>query len=352
MIDSVLVESVKPSQIKKIASGIDSLTLLDVYSPIQNLDNFAKDVLLGLKADKKFLSPKYFYDQKGSELFVQITKTDEYYPTRTEREIINQFSPDIIKKCENVEQLIELGSGNSEKTDILLKNFHEKRNKIDYIMIDVSDIIIESGKELLKKYDRLSVTGILSDYTRGLTLVPKIGNKAKLILFLGSSIGNFEPHEIEKFLVLTRQNLNQEDFILVGFDLVKDRKILHAAYNDTKGITKAFNLNILRRINRELEANFDLNKFEHHAFYNENRSRIEMHLVSKENQMVTIDALKIKIYFKKNESIHTENSYKFTHKMIHSYAGMANLNIIKTWTDPANYFALCLMRQNRKNICA
>ena len=318
MIDSVLVESVKPSQIKKIASGIDSLTLLDVYSPIQNLDNFAKDVLLGLKADKKFLSPKYFYDQKGSELFVQITKTDEYYPTRTEREIINQFSPDII----------------------------------DYIMIDVSDIIIESGKELLKKYDRLSVTGILSDYTRGLTLVPKIGNKAKLILFLGSSIGNFEPHEIEKFLVLTRQNLNQEDFILVGFDLVKDRKILHAAYNDTKGITKAFNLNILRRINRELEANFDLNKFEHHAFYNENRSRIEMHLVSKENQMVTIDALKIKIYFKKNESIHTENSYKFTHKMIHSYAGMANLNIIKTWTDPANYFALCLMRQNRKNICA
>ena len=326
---------------------MDNLTLFDAYSPIQNLDNFAEDVLSGLQADKKFLPPKYFYDQKGSELFVQITQTEEYYPTRTERFILNQFSQDIVSKCKNVEQLIELGSGTSEKTDILLRNFHKKRNKINYTMIDVSDIIIKSGKELLRKYDRLSVTGILSDYTKGLSLVPRVENKAKLLLFLGSSIGNFEPREIEKFLILSRQNLNQKDFILVGFDLAKDSKILHAAYNDTKGITREFNLNILRRINRELNANFDLNKFEHHAFYNKNRSRIEMHLISKENQIITIDALEIKINFKKNESIHTENSYKFTPEMIRAYARTTGLNIIKIWTDPLNYFALCLMRKNQ-----
>ena len=209
MIDSVLIEKVKPSHTKKITSGMDNLTLFDAYSPIQNLDNFAEDVLSGLQADKKFLPPKYFYDQKGSELFVQITQTEEYYPTRTERFILNQFSQDIVSKCKNVEQLIELGSGTSEKTDILLRNFHKKRNKINYTMIDVSDIIIKSGKELLRKYDRLSVTGILSDYTKGLSLVPRVENKAKLLLFLGSSIGNFEPREIEKFLILSRQNLNQ-----------------------------------------------------------------------------------------------------------------------------------------------
>ena len=173
----------------------------------------------------------------------------------------------------------------------------------------------------------------------------KIESRAKLVLFLGSSIGNFEPPEIKEFLTMTRQSLNQEDFILIGFDLVKDRDILYAAYNDAEGITKDFNLNILARINRELDANFDLNKFEHNAFFNEKQSRIEMHLVSKENQIVTIGALKTKISFKKNETIHTENSHKFTHKMICSYATDAGLQVIKTWTDPKNYFSLNLLRK-------
>jgi dimethylhistidine N-methyltransferase len=344
--DSIIIEKAKPLKITQRIGDTDGLMILDDSSN-QNYDNFARDVLEGLKAEQKFLSPKYFYDRKGSELFVKITQTDDYYPTRTEESILNHYSPEIVEECNQVNRLVELGSGSSEKTDIILNEFHKKRKAINYIPIDVSDIIINSGKKLLKKYDSLSVTGIVSDYERGLSIVSKIESRAKLVLFLGSSIGNFEPLEIKEFLTMTRQSLNQEDFILIGFDLVKDRDILYAAYNDGEGITKDFNFNILARINRELDANFDLNKFEHSAFYNENQTRIEMHLVSKENQTVTIGALKTKISLKKNETIHTENSHKFTHNMIRSYTEDAGLEVIKTWTDPKNYFSLYLLRKQK-----
>jgi len=344
LLDSVLIERAKPLEIKQRLSNVDGLTILD-DSTKQNLNNFSQDVLTGLNADKKFLSPKYFYDQRGSELFVQITQTAEYYPTRTEKSILNHYSSSIVERCENVNWLVELGSGSSEKTDSILCEFHKKRKSFNYIPIDVSDIIIDSGKKLLEKYDRLSVTGILSDYERGLSLVSNVENGAKLILFLGSSIGNFEPAEIKSFLIMTRNTLNEEDYILIGFDLVKDRDVLHAAYNDAQGITEAFNFNILSRINRELGGNFDIKKFEHKAFFNEKYSRIEMHLVSKENQSISIEALNTKIFFNKDETIHTENSHKFTPKMILSYANDADLDVVQTWTDPMDYFALCLLRK-------
>jgi dimethylhistidine N-methyltransferase len=346
LLNSVLIEKAKPLDITLKTSDGNRLTILGDSSN-HSLDNFAQDVLAGLKAEKKFLSPKYFYDQTGSELFVQITQTEEYYPTRTEKSILNHYSAQIVDKCDKVNWLVELGSGISEKTDSLLCEFHKKGKTFNYIPIDVSDIIIDSGKKLLEKYDRLSVTGILSDYERGLSLVSKVENGAKLILFLGSSIGNFEPVEIDAFLSMTRQTLGDADFILIGFDLVKDREVLQAAYNDAQGITEAFNYNILKRINRELDGNFDIGKFEHKAFFNEKHSRIEMHLVSKENQTVTIGAMNTKISFKYKETIHTENSHKFTPEMIRSYADKAELAVVETWTDPQDYFALCLLRRTR-----
>ena len=346
LLDSVLIESAKPLEIKQRVSDVDGLTILDDSSN-QNLDNFAHDILMGLKSEKKYLSPKYFYDQIGSELFVQITQTDEYYPTRTEKSILNQYSASIVDTCDNVNWLVELGSGSSEKTDTLLYEFHKKRKTFNYIPIDVSDIIIDSGKKLLEKYERLSVTGILSDYERGLSIVSNVENGAKLVLFLGSSIGNFEPMEIEAFLNMTQSILTGTDFILIGFDLVKDHNVLNAAYNDAQGVTEAFNFNILQRINRELDGDFNVNKFKHKAYFNEKYSRIEMHLVSKEHQTVSLDAVKTKISFKRNESIHTENSHKFTPKMILSYAKKANLEIVDTFTDPKDYFALCLLRKKQ-----
>jgi dimethylhistidine N-methyltransferase len=263
--------------------------------------------------------------------------------------ILNIYSTQIVDKCAEVNWLVELGSGSCEKTDSLLREFHRKRKAFNYIPIDVSDIIIDGGKKLLEKYDRLSVTGILSDYQKGLSLISKVDNGSKLILFLGSSIGNFFPSEIDSFLTMTYETLHDTDYILIGFDLVKDRQILEDAYNDDEGITKEFNLNILKRINQELDANFNPDKFEHLAYFNEEYSRIEMHLVSKKDQTVNIRALKTKISFKVGESIHTENSHKFTLDMINSHANKADLEVVETWTDPKKYFALCLLR--KKQIC-
>jgi len=342
----MLIEEANPLNMALKPTTVDGLTILGDKKHHQ-LDNFGQDVLEGLTADQKTLSPKYFYDQVGSDLFVKITKTEEYYPTRTELSLLTQYAPQIVDSCDHVNWLVELGSGSSEKTDALLCEFHTKRRTFNYIPIDVSDIIIDSGKKLLEKYDRLSVTGILSDYERGLTLVSKVENGSKLILFLGSSIGNFDQDEIVSFLKMTYQAIHYSDYILIGFDLVKDRHVLEAAYNDAQGITEEFNYNILKRINRELDGNFDLNKFEHKAYFNEQKSRIEMHLVSMENQTVTIGELNTKILFNSGESIHTENSHKFTMKMIESYAEEAQLEVFKTWTDPKDYYALCLLRKKQ-----
>jgi dimethylhistidine N-methyltransferase len=241
---------------------------------------------------------------------------------------------------------VELGSGSAEKTEPILEEFHQKNNSFNFVPIDVSDIIIESSAELLNKYDKLSITGIISEYEKGLSFVSRFKNNKKLILFLGSSIGNLNPSEIDVFLKMLRTKTNPDDFILIGFDLVKDRDILFAAYNDTSGITREFNLNILRRINRELDGEFDLNKFEHRAFFNEDHLRMEMHLVAKEAQKVNIGALQTQIEFEEKESIHTENSHKFTIEMINSYAHCAGLKLLKTWRDSQDYYALCLFKRN------
>ena len=307
-------------------------------------ESFAQDVEDGLTARAKYLLPKYFYDVRGSKLFEKITQVKEYYPTETETSILKNYVPSIYSACKKIAMIVELGSGSSVKTKIMIGEFLRNNDQIIYIPIDISNILIESSKRLLDEFPKLKISGIISDYEKGLSLVTEINKKPKLVIFLGSSIGNFDIPEIENFLDMIRESLNDDDFLLVGFDMDKDRKVLHAAYNDKQGITRDFNLNILNRINRELDADFNMDQFRHYAFFNEKKSRIEMHLVSKIDQMIKIGSLNRTIRFRQGETIHTENSYKFTREMIQNFAVKAGFSIVKKWSDPRRYFSLVLFK--------
>lgn len=307
-------------------------------------DSFADDVESGLTGHPKYLLPKYLYDEQGSELFEKITTTTEYYPTRIERTILESCISELTEICSAVDVISEMGSGSSEKTKIILDHFARKRTHLSYIPVDVSDILIESSKELINRIHNLSITGIVSEYERGLELLGQIEEKPKLILFLGSSIGNFEDDEIISLLQDVRDAMHEHDYLLIGFDLEKDHSVLNRAYNDSKGITSDFNKNILRRINRELDADFDLKNFHHYAFFNEKKHRIEMHLISTVDQRVHLGKIGRTIAFGEGESIHTENSHKFSGTLIEEYAGHADLKVEKIWKDELSYFALTLFK--------
>lgn len=302
------------------------------------------DVEDGLTSRPKYLLPKYFYDTRGSELFEKITGTKEYYPTKTEKSILQASVKELCSISGDINVIVELGSGSSEKTRILLDEFSLSRNSINYIPIDISDVIVNSSKNLCDNIKNLHVSGIISDYEKGLSLITQINDNPKLVIFLGSSIGNFALPEIIELLTMIRESLEKDDRLLIGFDMDKDRKVLHAAYNDEEGVTSQFNLNILRRLNRELGAEFELSKFRHYAFFNEKHSRIEMHLVSKEEQEVRIKGLEMTVHFRRGETIHTENSYKFTDEMIEDIAFRSGFNIINSWKDIKKYFSLILFQ--------
>ncbi len=309
------------------------------------LDTFAEDVLSGLSAPNKYLLPKYFYDDAGSQLFDRITETPEYYPKRVEKQLLADIMPDLVKATGGgLEALIELGSGTSEKTHILLKSLISAGNHFRYVPIDVSEIIIDSSERLLETYPNLCVTGIIASYEAGLGVISYLDEKRKLLVFLGSSIGNLNRSERQALLEQINDALDPGDYVLIGFDLLKDRNILHKAYNDKAGVTRQFNLNLLRRINRELGGGFDLKKFEHHAFFNSEASRIEMHLIARVAQEVRITDLEQTFSFHAGESIHTENSYKFSDAMIGNLVRAAGFSHVKTWKDPKAYFALSLIR--------
>ncbi len=307
------------------------------------INTFAEDVSLGLTAAKKFLLPKYFYDPKGSELFERICDTPEYYVTRTEAEILKIHSDEIYRANQGKNVIIELGSGTSVKTRYIINSFISHNGGLTYIPIDVSDIILPSSELLIKDFDRLTVKGVLAEYEEGLQVAGSISNKPKMIVFLGSSIGNFDLHDAKELVRKIGNIMNHADSFLVGFDLVKDEEILNAAYDDKAGVTSAFNLNILTRINSELGGEFDLSKFKHTAHFNKTESRMEMHLVSLAEQDVCIHTIKEKIHFSKDEKIHTENSYKFTDEMINDITKFAGLKLLNKWKDSKDYFALCLM---------
>ena len=314
-----------------------------------------------LASKNKYLSPKYLYDKVGSQLFEQICIQPEYYLTRTEASILSKYAPVISNLLGNNIHMIELGSGSSSKTAILLSHFSSQKKRIYYFPIDISSTILaESAQRLKSQFPKASIVGIVSDYNMGIDraaaeckVAEKVKKKnnnnnddisyTKLVLFLGSSIGNFELIEARSLLRSVRQRLNASDFLLVGFDLQKDESVLNAAYNDKAGITAKFNLNLLTRINMELGGNFKLEKFEHYAFYNHEQHRMEMHLISKIDQQLYIGALGKTFSIKKGESIHTENSYKYSLNQIDVLAKDCGFGIEKNVTDKKRWFNLALL---------
>lgn len=310
----------------------------------------------------KKIDPKYLYDKIGSQLFEQICVQPEYYLTRVELEILNSYSADIANLFKDFGQIaiIELGSGSSTKTRILLQQFVniQQNKRAYYFPVDLSNTILqETIEKLPSEFPSVEMLAIHSDYIQGIRMVEEIisskGNNRiaplnKLILFLGSSIGNFEPNEAMVFLKQIRSTLGNStnDGLLIGFDLQKDPKVLEAAYNDKNGITKKFNLNILSRINRDLGGEFDLNSFTHSAFYNVKKGRVEMHLVSRINQKIKINSIGKTVTFGKGESIHTENSYKYSIWQIRELAENSGFKIQRNFIDKRNWFDLVLLSAN------
>lgn len=325
----------------------------------REFEEFASDVARCLASKNKHLSPKYLYDKVGSQLFEQICLQPEYYLTRTEASILNKHAPLISKLAGSNIKIIELGSGSSSKTAILLSYLSSQKKRIYYFPIDISSsMLIESERKLRSQFPNASIIGIRSDYDTGIDRAAaecvateeekkkKNNNNiphTKLVLFLGSSIGNFELIEARSLLRSVREKIHTNDFLLVGFDLQKDESVLNAAYNDNAGITAKFNLNLLARINRELGGNFELGKFEHCAFYSSELNRMEMHLVSKTDQQVYIGALGKTFALRKGESIHTENSYKYSLSQIAALAEDCGFTVEKNFTDKKRWFDLALL---------
>ena len=316
----------------------------------RELEEFARDVAKGLTSENKTLSSKYLYDEVGSQLFEQICIQPEYYLTRVERSILNEHANMIAALTGCNVSIIELGSGTSTKTTILLKHLALQKKRISYFAVDISRaVLIESVKRLRSEFPDFNFIAIPSDYNIGLEIAAKHiaeGNEIseqKLVVFMGSSIGNFEYSQARAFLRILRRSLDMHDFLLVGFDLQKDKAILNAAYNDKTGITAKFNLNLLARINRELDGKFDLSQFRHYAFYNDNEQRVEMHLVSQSEQQVCIGALDKTFTFGRCETIHTENSYKYNLDQIAMLARDSGFEINTNYMDKKKWFDLALL---------
>jgi L-histidine Nalpha-methyltransferase len=315
-----------------------------INKPAILVSPIAEDVLRGLSASPRDLPPKLFYDATGSHLFEQITETPEYYPTRTERAILRDFAGEMVRQAANNLTLVELGAGSASKTQVLIEALLRRQLRADFYPVDVSSSALQSALATLNgHFPRLRVAPIVADYTHHLPDLKLLPGR-KLVLFLGSTIGNFEPDEAGAFLKSIRRSLQPGDALLIGFDLIKDADVLDAAYNDAKGVTAAFNKNVLARINRELGGSFDLDAFEHVAFWNRRKSRIEMHLESVYEQTAWVEDLGRGFHFEKGERIHTENSYKFNMSSIRRLLRRAGFKLEKSWTDDQDWFCEALAR--------
>lgn len=296
---------------------------------------FAADVLDGLSRQPKQLSPKYFYDAAGSELFEQITVLPEYYPTRTELGILRAHGADIAAIVPEGAVLVEFGAGATTKARLLLQHC-----RIDaYVPVDISgDFLKAQAKALQRDYPQLLIAPVVADFTTPFALPKAVADRPKVGFFPGSTLGNFEPHEASAFLRSARQILGPGALMLIGVDLEKSDRLLQAAYNDTAGVTARFNLNLLARIDRELGGDFDLSAFTHRAIYNRERHRIEMHLVSRKTQ--TVRVLGKSVSFRAGESIHTENSYKYSLERFTTLARSTGWTPQVSWTDDENLFSV------------
>lgn len=306
---------------------------------------FGDDVRAGLTAVQKSVPPRYFYDDLGSSLFDAICNLPEYYPTRIESEILRRYGRDIAARIANVDRVVELGSGSAKKTRLLLDEIARGNREVEYVPVDIDPHILEkSGRELLAEYENLRVHAVCSDFTRpGHALRDVMAGGRTLVVFLGSTIGNFQPREAAALIRDVRRLLQPGDSFLVGADLKKPKTILEAAYNDSLGVTAAFNLNLLLRINRELGGRFDPASFAHRSFYDEQKGRVEMHLVSLREQTVPVDALHLEVAFSEGETIHTENSHKYDDAGIAQMAADSGFEVAGFWTDAKRWFADVLL---------
>lgn len=304
---------------------------------------FARDVAAGLTAEPKRLSCRYFYNGEGSRLFAAICELPEYYLTRAETEILQCHACEIASLFPADVTVIELGSGSAVKTRLLLEALLPGR-RVRYLPIDICRPVLEqSAADLVERFGTLEIVAVAAEYHEGLRHLASESVRPRLILWLGSNIGNFTRAEAAAFLRRVRDTMTPPDRMLVGVDLRKDRAVLEAAYDDAAGVTAAFNRNLLARINHELDGNFDLSVFQHRAIYNEDPGRIEMYLVSTRVQGVTIGRIGLNVTFAAGETIHTENSYKYSLAEINALATAAGLQEQSSWRDVAGRFSLHLL---------
>lgn len=322
--------------------------LIEKDQTSQHHDAFLTDVINGLSAEQKTISAKYFYDDIGSELFQKISQHPDYYPTRTEFSILDKISnilPTIINESEI--DIIELGAGDGHKSELIINGFINASCKVNFYPIDISEKAMQLLGDNLSINESLHIHGVVADYVHGLNHLKTISSNKKLVLFLGSNIGNFNKDQTNEFLTMLSSNLHADDYVLIGFDLKKDPEILNKAYNDSDGLTQAFNINLLTRINRELGGDFDISTFKHYGFYNPYRGTMESYLISLADQMINIEVANQTFHFKQFESMHLEYSHKFTPSGISKLAQRNGFEVTQLFSDEQDYFIDALWQVNQ-----
>lgn len=308
------------------------------------LPSYAQEVVSGLTARRKHLPCKLFYDDRGSALFEEITHLQEYYPTRTELEILQERSREIAISTGSPVSIVELGAGTATKTGVLLNAFARRQMRLRYFPVDISLAALQDAKKrIVEECPGVLVKPIAADFAHGFGFLKSIPSR-KVVLYLGSSIGNFDWNDAVAMLGKVREHLVAGDSFLLGTDMVKGKDILVPAYHDAQGVTEQFNKNILMRLNREVGANFDLRAFRHVAEWNPKASRMEIYLESVKPQTVQLGVLGGTIRFTTGERIHTENSYKYSMEMVQRLLCIAGFKLEKSWFDRRNWFGLHLAR--------
>jgi L-histidine N-alpha-methyltransferase len=322
----------------------DEVIQIDSHLDGAHERSLAEDVLDGLTRPFKELPPKHFYDARGAELFDRICELPEYYPTRTERAILEQSAEELATLTGAVE-LVELGSGTAAKTRVLLDALHANGTLSRYVPVDVTEQMVrDCAEELTREYPGLRVHGVIGDFERHLDRVPPAAGP-RIVAFLGGTIGNFPPGSRRRVLRQIGRLLGPEDHLLMGTDLVKDPEVLEAAYDDAQGVTAEFNRNVLRVLNRELQADFDPEDFDHVALFDRENEWIEMRLRAKREHTTLVRDLDLPVHFNAGEELRTEISAKFTPVRLEADLTAAGLELVRWLTDPEELFALTLSRR-------
>lgn len=307
-------------------------------------DSLAQTVREGFEETPRKLPPWVLYDGRGSELYREICGLSDYYPATKERWILKNFADEIVEELNYPKRVTELGCGSAEKTRGILSKLIEANDTLEYEMIDISDDQLrKAAEDVVAEFDSLSVTAVAGDYISGLQRLPDLADQ-RLLFFLGGSLGNFEPEDAQQFLGTVKEAADSSAGMLVGVDLVKEPSVIETAYNDSEGVTAKFNKNVLRRINRELGGRFDPETFRHEAPFVEEKSRIEMRLVSEVDQSVYVEGLSQSYDFDQGDYIHTESSNKYTLERFEDLVNGADYDLERYWTDPDDYFALTLLK--------